>query len=353
MKKSLLALAVLGAFAGAASAQTSNVTVYGKVDLNLSKSNGSTTSMNNGDNSRLGFKGTEDLGGGLKANFQLEQRFDADTGTTEGNGRRPLFQGRSWVGLSGGFGAIRLGRDLTPKQAYAGNFDPWGADRGRGAFDPDLMDAGYASDPLNGGNSANNRWSNAAYYTSPTFAGFKVDAAVASRETLGFGTPSSTPFSLAAGYDNGPIGAMAAYERNALNSKIWQLGASYDLGVAKLMATFAKTKIDSGVAVPTGAVNQTLGVNGALAASTVGANAKAWTIGAYVPVGPGRLLAGYGQSKADDFDAKFKKAAIGYEYVLSKRTFLYADYINYKKKYGGLAADSTSNTFDVGIDHSF
>lgn len=341
MKKSLLALAVLGAFAGAASAQTSNVTVYGKVDLGLTKTNGSTTAMNNGDNSRLGFKGTEDLGGGLKANFQLEQRFDADTGTNEGGGR-PLFQGRSWVGLSGGFGAIRFGRDLTPKQAYAGNFDPWGADRNRGAFDPDLMDAGYTSEPGNAA-SAGNRFSNAVYYTSPTFAGFKFDAAVATKESYGNTngngvsgtsiTPRVVPFSFAGGYDNGPISAMAAYERNSTDTKIWQLGAGYNFGVAKLMATFAKTD------------------KGSLA-TDIGADAKAWTISTIAQVGPGRLLAAYGQAKFDVSDSKYKKGAVGYEYPLSKRTFLYTDYI-WKKGNAVTSSTGSSNTVDFGIDHSF
>lgn len=373
MKKSLLALAVLGAFAGAASAQTS-VTVYGKIDLNLSKTSGGTGSMTNGDNSRLGFKGTEDLGGGLAANFVLEQRFDADTGTNE-NGNRPLFQGASWVGLSSNtLGAIRLGRALTPKQAYVAAFDPWNAARGRGAFEPDLIDAGYVSDPLNGSTTANNRWGNAVFYTSPTFAGLKFDAAVASREggvVSGTSFPSATPYSLAGGYNNGPIGAFAAYERNALNSKIWQLGASYDFGVAKLMATYSKNKNDDRLSTLAGTsvVNTSIAGSANLAArglarpgdlTRFGADAKAWTIGAVVPVGPGRLLAGYGQNKFDDNNVngvsynggKAKKGAVGYEYPLSKRTFVYADYINYKTS-GIPNANFSTNTVDVGIDHSF
>jgi len=339
MKKSLLALAILGAFAGAASAQ-SNVTIYGEIDLGLTKSNnGTTTAMNNGDNSRLGFKGTEDLGGGLSANFRAEIRFDADTGTTEGNGTRPLFQGRTWVGLSGGFGAIRLGRDLTPKQLAAGDFDPWGADRNRGAFDPIVMDAGYVSDPLNPQNGAENRWSNALFYSTPNMGGFKADLAVATKEnsegTGGF-APVSHPYSVAATYANGPIGALAAYERNALQSAIWQVGGSYDFGVAKLMGTYAKTTKDSGVIVPAG-----------IPAGVAGLDAKAWTLGAKVPVGIGRVLAAYGEEKPDAAGSTdIKKFAIGYEHPLSKRTFLYTDYINLK-------TTTRVNTFDVGINHVF
>lgn len=334
MKKSLLALAVLGAFAGAAQAQT-GVTVYGVVDLGLSKSNnGTTTSMVNGDNSRLGFKGSEDLGGGLSANFQYEMRFDADTGTTEGNGTRPLLQGRSWVGLSGGFGSIRLGRDLTAKQLNAAAFDPWGATRGRGAMDP-FMDGGYASDPLNPANATQNRFSNAIFYSTPNMGGFKGDFTLASKEaseTLG-ATPTVNAFSAAGSYFNGPIGAMVTYERNALNTKIWQVGGSYDLSVAKLMATYGKTTVDTSTVVPAGAV--------------AGADAKAWTIGALVNAGVGRVQAGYGQIKPDAAGAvTTKKLAVGYEHPLSKRTFLYADVINMK-------AATTVNTIDLGMHHSF
>jgi predicted porin len=112
MKKALLALAVLAAFAGTASAQT-NVTMYGVLDMALQHENdgvNSTTALDSGiqSGSRLGFKGTEDLGGGLKANFDLEAGVNADTGTSSQGGI--LFGRQAWVGLSGGFGSLRLGR---------------------------------------------------------------------------------------------------------------------------------------------------------------------------------------------------------------------------------------------------
>ena len=99
MKKSLLALAVLGAFAGAASAQSS-VTLYGRVDLSLAKNIGSDAKgVQNGSGSRLGFRGVEDLGGGMKAIFNIEHRFNADTG--ELTNAAKFWQGRSIVGLEG------------------------------------------------------------------------------------------------------------------------------------------------------------------------------------------------------------------------------------------------------------
>jgi predicted porin len=113
MKKSLVALALMGAV-GAAHAQSS-VTIYGTVDAGVSRTTHTTndaTQIGKRDNNKLGFRGVEDLGNGLKALFQLEIRYEPDTGTLE-NGNRPFFQGQSRVGLQGSFGTVRLGRGLT------------------------------------------------------------------------------------------------------------------------------------------------------------------------------------------------------------------------------------------------
>src|ERR1700730_16325238 len=128
MKKTLLALAVLGAFAGAASAQT-NVTVYGIVDAGVQYKNdgnpaGKTLSLQSGiqNGSRLGFKGTEDLGGGLSAIFTFENGFNVDDGTL-GQGNR-LFGRQAWVGLNGGFGTVKLGRQQTALYYALTEIDP-------------------------------------------------------------------------------------------------------------------------------------------------------------------------------------------------------------------------------------
>ena len=114
MKKSLLALTLLGAFAGVAQAQTA-VQIYGTVDAGIVKRSDQTLAIGKRANNTLGFKGTEDLGNGLKALFQLEIRYEPDTGTPE-SVVRPLFQGQSRVGLQGAFGMVRLGRGLTAFQ---------------------------------------------------------------------------------------------------------------------------------------------------------------------------------------------------------------------------------------------
>src|SRR3954467_2861659 len=125
MKKSLLALAVLGAVAGVAQAQSS-VQVYGIIDAGINKKTDTTMNIGKRDNNRIGFKGVEDLGGGLKALFQLEIRFEPDTGATEAAAtNRPLFQGQSRVGLQGDFGMIRIGRGLTAYQEASIAFEPF------------------------------------------------------------------------------------------------------------------------------------------------------------------------------------------------------------------------------------
>lgn len=361
MKKSLIALAVLGAVAGVAQAQT-NVTIYGTVDASISKTKGSTTSMLSGDNNKIGFKGSEDLGGGLKAIFQIEQRFDIDTGTNEG-GSRPLFQGQSTVGLEGAFGQVKLGRALTAKQLVGGAFDPWQGVRNRGAFSPDLADAYYNSSVLANGvtpDAAGNRWSNGLFYSSPVISGFQANVSVATKEAFPSGTgatidaagnfvldpvtgkpvigtvagvaPTSTPYSLSGTYNNGPIAAAVAYERNNVDTKFWSLAGSYNVGVANLMATYAQQKFQDDTKV------------------------KAWTLGARVVAGPGDVLVAYGQARVDGVSEKAKKFAIGYEYKLSKRTYVYADAINYKNKVDlvTLVPNTESvNTFDIGIHHNF
>lgn len=328
MKKTLIVLGLLGSVAGVAQAQSA-VTVYGVLDVGVSKATGTPTKEGAGDNNRLGFKGVEDLGGGLAAIFQAEIRFDPDTGTTEGNGTRPLFQGQSRVGLKGDFGQFRLGRGLTAMQESAAAFDPWGATRARGTFNPGIALANYISDPLNPTNATQNRFGNAAFYNSPMIGGFQGNLTVATKEDGTSPTlhASVVPVSATGTYNNGPISAMLAYERNAVEDKFWMLGGSYNVGPANLMASYAQTKF-----------------------AADDSKTKGWLIGAKVVAGPGNVLVGYGRKKPDGVEAA-KQVSVGYEYNLSKRTFLYADAMNNKQS--GRTPESSINTFDVGIHHSF
>jgi len=245
MKKTLIALTLLGSAAGLVQAQTS-VTVYGAVDIGVIKTKDRPTAIGRGDNNKLGFKGVEDLGGGLKALFQLEMRFEPDTGTTESFPNRPLFQGQTRVGLQGDFGTIRLGRGLTAAQIGIIPFDPYGAAANRGNL-LDFVLAGFNSEPLAPG-SAGNRLSNALFYDTPNINGFHAAVTLATKEAITAGngvttTPKKNAYSLSGDYANGPIKAAINYETNAINTKLTQFGLSFlVLPELNLIGSFARQK---------------------------------------------------------------------------------------------------------------
>lgn len=338
MKKSLVALALFGAFASVAQAQSS-VVIYGALDANINKQTGRTVNVGQSDNNKLGFKGVEDLGNGLKALFQLEARFNPDTGTSEAGASgatRPLFQGESRVGLEGAFGTFRLGRGLTAFQASSAAFEPWSGRGNAGVgFQAGLQVVGYNSDPLGlgvaaAGDSSKNRFANGAFYNSPLVAGFQGNVSVATKENNpALANAVAVPYSATVTYNMGIVGAMAAVERNAIQDKVWSLAASVTpITDLKLMASYQKKNL--------AAAN--------VAAAT--SDAKAWILGANYVMGAGKFLAGYGQ-QTPDVGAKTKQASLGYEYSLSKRTFVYAEASNKK------TSPVTTNYYGVGVHHNF
>ncbi|MGK5063751.1 porin [Janthinobacterium sp. LB3P112] len=341
MKKSLVALALFGAFAATAQAQSS-VQIYGTIDAGLGKLTGETTKVTKRDNNKLGFKGTEDLGNGLKAIFQLEIRYETDTGTLESNSR-PLFQGQSRVGLQGNFGTVRLGRGLTAFQESSTAFEPWSGMPTTAGFQTDITVAAYSSDPLSAPGNSRNRFSNAVFYNSPVFSGFQFNATVAAKEANNNAVvnnppgsnnyfvpanavPASNPYSMSATYNYGQFAGMAAYERNGLQAKLWSVAASFNpVAELKLMASY-QHQDDSNFKI-------------------TNTDTKAWLVGANYDVGPGKIRAGYGQ-KTPDGVTKTKQASLGYDYNLSKRTYLYADISNRK-------ADVSKTYIGLGVHHNF
>jgi predicted porin len=352
MKKSLLALTLLGAFAGVAQAQTA-VQIYGTVDAGVTKTTNQTLNIGKRANNTLGFKGTEELGNGLKALFQLEIRYEPDTGTLE-SGSRPLFQGQSRVGLQGDFGMVRLGRGLTAFQESITAFEPWHGLPTPAGFQTDLQVAGYSSafglnsgsDPLGAAGNSGNRFSNAVFYNSPEFAGFQVNTTIGTKEGnggafVGKGTvaapqyPTSVigsvnPYSISTTYKNGPVAAMLATERNAVETRLWSIaGSIFATPELKLMASYQRQNQEH--------------------TKTLNPMTKAWILGANYTMGPGKILAGYGQKSPDNV-AKTKQLSVGYEYSLSKRTYVYADA---SKKKGGTQNPQTLNTYALGVNHAF
>ena len=349
MKKSLLALAILGAIAGSAQAQSS-VQIYGNLDLGVTKRTDVDAGIGKRANNTLGFKGTEELGSGLKAIFQLEMRYEPDTGTLE-SGSRPLFQGQSRVGLTGGFGTFRIGRGLTAYQESSIAFEPFHGIPAPQGFQADIHVAGYSSDPLSQAGNSGNRFSNAVFYNSPEYMGLQLNTTIGSRESnggtavIGRGTALlpqyaanaaalANPYSISLTYKNGPGALMLAHERNALESTVASFAGYVMIApVTKLM--FSVTRQDQ---EHTRLLNQ---------------NTKAWVIGANHTIGAGKILAGVGKKHTDGLE-KVRQYSLGYEYSLSKRTYVYADISN--KKGAPAVAPSTNtsiNTYAVGVNHAF
>lgn len=352
MKKSLLALALSGACASAAHAQSA-VQVYGTLDAGAVKRTDQSLSIGKRSANTLGFKGTEDLGNGLKALFHLEIRYESDTGTNElgiNGAQRPLMQGQSRVGLQGDFGMLRIGRGLTPFHETIGAFEPFHAIPTAGGFYTDLSVAGYNSQPLDPAGYSNNRWSNAVWYNSPLVNGFQLNTAIATKENNGgaavigrgsAGAPqypigaegSANPFSITATYNNGPAALMAGYERNAIESKVWSVGASvYATPELKLMATYARQDQEN--------------------TRLFNTDTRSWVLGANYTYGPGKFLFGYGQKDVDGLD-KVKQLSVGYEYSLSKRTYLYIDASRKQGMVPTTTTPSNVNQYDIGLNHSF
>ncbi len=350
MKKSLVALALMGAFSGAYA--QSSVTIYGTLDAGVSRrTDTDVTAVGKRDNNKLGFRGVEDLGSGLKALFQLEIRYEPDTGAIEGT-VRPLFQGQSRVGLQGDFGTIRLGRGLTAWQETSTAFEPWSGMPAVAGYQTDLQVAGYTSDPLSVAGNSLNRFSNALFYNSPVLGNiFQLNLTVASKEAnngpvvVGRGTTAApqfaansmaakVPYSVSATATQGPFAAYVAAERNALATKLWSVGASFKpITDLKLMATYQRQNQD--FSLPINPVT------------------KAWVIGANYSIGPGLVRAGFGHKTPDNVlnspgIAKTKQFSLGYDYNLSPRTYLYVD--GTRKK---ILPATTFNYYSVGIHHNF
>ncbi|QYF93434.1 porin [Massilia sp. PAMC28688] len=340
MKTPLIAITLAAACSGNAHAQS--VTLYGAVDAGLIKRTGSATAIGKRDANTLGVKGSEELGAGLKALFHLEMRYEPDTGTQE-SVVRPMFQGQSRVGLAGPFGTLRIGRGVTAYMEAMTAFEPFHGIPSPAGFYTDVAVAGYTTQPLDAGGNSFNRISNAVWYNTPEWGGFQVNVTLASREAnngpaiVGRGTTaipqygpgaqaSANPYSVSATYKRGPLGAMVGVERNGIESDVWSLAAFYKpVTPLKLMAIYGRQD----------------------RAHTMAANAgtRAWVLGANYVVGGGTFLVGYGRKEPDGAVAT-RQTSIGYEYPLSKRTFLYADASRKR-------AASAVNHVDLGIRATF
>ena len=292
MKKSLIALAVLGAFAGVASAQSS-VTLYGTLDVNARyvKNDGSSAryslSQDGINSSQLGFKGVEDLGGGLKAGFVLLSGVNADTGSANAQ----FFNRRATVSLMGNFGEVRLGRDYTPTFWNNTIFDAFGTN---GLGDSIGVKQLFATSTYVRSNNS------VGYFLPSNIGGIYGQGMVAAGE----GTAAGRYVGGRIGYAAGPFDVAAAYAQQSQATgkyKTMNVGGSYDLGVVKLMGFYNQEKLTT-------------------------AKDSIYSVSAVVPMGQGEIHAAYDRSKLTVGSASntVDKLALGYVYNLSKRTAVYS-----------------------------
>ncbi|KAF3998252.1 porin [Glaciimonas immobilis] len=330
MKKLLISLAALGC-ASAASAQSS-VTVFGVLDADISHySQGGVSktieSTSGNGPSSLGFRGTEDLGGGLSANFWMEAALLNDTGAFAGSA---LFGRRSTISIAGNFGEVRLGRDAPPSWWNNVVFDAFG---GAGPGSATNITKGGGSNGFNGTNPlAFTRVNNAIQYIWGVAPNGQTAFGNGIYGNLMYVFPENVSGTAAIGqytgarlgYTNGPMNAAVSYAQSkgaplpgaaglSTTFKDFNLGGSYVVGVAKLTAH--------------------VGVNNSDVTRTKYTH---WGVGASIFAGAGSIPVSYNSTKqnnaAGDGADQF---AIGYVYNLSKRTVLYTAISHIRNKNNG------------------
>lgn len=335
MKKSLIALAVMAA-SGASFAQ-STVSLYGIADAWVGRTTAtnapSQVKLDSGgvSGSRFGFKGSEDLGGGLKANFLLEQGFNLDDGT-QANATQ-MFSRQAYLGFSGGFGEVKLGKVFSAYDDISGMTNA--------AFDSALSpqnnvwaSTGYQSNPAN-----------TLYYATPSYSGFSGALSYSLGENKSTTDDAGAITSVHAKYEGGPIYAGLAYQTekatgSSTSVNFTRLNASYDFGVAKALVGFGRT---------------TDAVYGAAAGvATPGASVTDWQLGVDVPVSSALTVSGGIARSADNVtagDAVRKGYSLAASYSLSKRTSVYTGYQSATKTLAGV--DTDSSLLAVGMRHAF
>ena len=360
MKKSLLALSVIGAFAGVAHAQSS-VTIYGLIDTGVSYNSnvakaapatgtGNKFALNSGviNGSRIGFKGVEDLGGGLNAVFQLETGFSTDTGAADGSGE--LFRRKSVVGLSGGFGTVLAGRQTD-------FLDDVGALTSVADFGGIVANAGSDAARLQG-----SRTNNSIRYNTANLNGFTGSLIYGFGEKAGK-TSDGQAYGIGGKYENSGLALAAAYyqskgqgadtaapaapaDKTAL--KTFTLAASYQINeAARVYANWSRTKNPS-------------------ALTTQVEKQDAYDLGgSYLLSNNIKLIGSVQHARLNKIDAqkgKLTQVNLGADYLLSKRTDIYTvvSYLKAKDTVNpgigkGNAGDFNGNqaAVNVGIRHRF
>jgi len=369
MKKTLLAAALLAGFAtaGVAQAETS-VTLYGILDTGYgyqnfkydhagaditAKSSGLTSGIVNGN--RWGLKGSEDLGDGLRAIFQLENGFDIGSAKFANGGKDTdrMFSRQAFVGLSSdNWGTFTMGRQYSAGVEVGNlNVNGWSV----GDMDKVFGGVGYG-----------NRIDNSFKYVTPDLAGFKAvllygdegDNTIERNDGVANGGERTSRTSAGLMYANGPISAGASYDRSGQTGNddaitSWNLNAAYDFEVVKLSLAYGQDRH--------GKLGWGNGVTGDLAGvpsfSFDDLKSNNYHVGLSAPIGGGTLYAGWNYSTSNLDDTYGDQAdnistyQINYFYPLSKRTGVYT-YASYGKNLG-YVADLKGTEAGIGLNHKF
>ena len=346
MKKNRIALSVslVGALVCATGAHAqSSVQLMGLTDVFVGSMKnagdaGSRSGVDSGgmSTSWFGFKGTEDLGGGLKANFVLTSFIQADTGSQGRFANDTFFSRDANVGLSGAFGSVTMGRGLAPNFLPSVVVNPLGDSF---TFAPVIL---HMNVPLFNGTGwgattpSDTGWSNEIIYSTPNIGGLPASVHYQFGEVAGSNGKKNV--GLNALYFSGPVTLAGFYERDQISNPAvpntylgttktdWMLGGAYDFTVVKAFASYGQSKADN-------TTNK----------------AKTTQLGVSVPTGAaGKVLASFAQTNMTDTDISRKTFTVGYDYVLSKRTDAYVMAMNYR-----ITHQTKGNSVAVGIRHRF
>ena len=360
--------ATTGAFA------QSSVELFGVLDAAYTHVSGNSVSANkmttssNG-SSQLGFRGTEDMGNGVKAGFWLEAGVNNDSGAGAGTntnnqvsgkaaaaagGQGLTFNRRSTVSVGGNFGEVRIGREYTPQFWNITAYDPFFTN---GVGTNAMMTGPVAVSAVGSGGTSVRASNSFTYLYNHNFnatsvsGGSGLHAMVqyymgenASNTALPAGKNDGNGYGIRVGYNDGPLNVAVATGKTTqlngtANETMTNVGGSYDLGMAKLFGQYSQDKY-------------------------AGANKfNGYLLGATVPAGSGYIRATYSDYKAKTLAGEVNKFAVGYVYNVSKRTDLYATYARVSNKNGSsvgvdfvgtpTAVNGSGNGFDLGIKHSF
>jgi predicted porin len=353
MKKSLIALAVASAVSAPAFAATSNVDVYGVFNMSVNVVDRDQPGVEDeftvaSNRSRLGFKGAEDLGGGLSAIWQLEQRFDADTGAFPTDFRN------TFVGLSSkALGTVKFGRYDTAYKMTTAKYDAFADGLG------DYNNIMGAVNPLFFGGDGvvfNERADNSISYESPSFMGFTGMLTYGQQNETGLTATNPELWSLGGVYANGPLSVIAAYEINKDtttngDAEAWKIGAGYQFGNTRIAGFYERIKFDS---------------------ATSDYERDAWYVSVVHQMGSIALKAAYAMADEGELNGVntndgAQQWTLGVDYSLSKRTTAYALYtsldndtnagfnmgVSSSNSVAPTAGGQNPNGLSIGLKHTF